>query len=169
MGSAQYCYFPYSLRLQVMRLITIYWKMIFMRLPMNEYKKNARKLVWEEAKLQLLKIVFASIVIFLIYMAPQGFRDFFEPYRTFREVFWTTFAAGYFLWDMYLRIRDLWLAQQADMELLEDEEPGAEKDSYEVDKILEDHAKEMEKDLNKMRKETEKKRQEVEALKKKIK
>ena len=77
-AAATHCIFPYMIRMNLLRMCTIYFKILFFRLPMNSPFKKARKIVSDEMFDQAKLFGISLLAIALISLVPQYIQNMFN-------------------------------------------------------------------------------------------
>ena len=77
-AAATHCIFPYMIRMNLLRMCTIYFKMLFFRLPMNSRYEDARRFVSGEMFDQAKLFGTSLVAIALMSLVPQSIQDMFN-------------------------------------------------------------------------------------------
>lgn len=77
-AAATDCIFPYMIRMNLLRACTIYFKILFFRLPMNNPYKKARAVVSQELFDQAKLFGISLLSIAIMSLVPQSLQDMFN-------------------------------------------------------------------------------------------
>lgn len=114
MAAATTCYFSYMLRMNLLRLLTIYFKALFIRLPMNASDVTNRELIANEMANQIKLTVVSLGLMFFYAMLPTWMKHWLANEMPAKDAFYWIFTIVFFSWSMYGQIHDLIQARRED-------------------------------------------------------
>ena len=116
MASAAHCWYSYMIRLFLMRILTIYIKWIFMRLPHNEGLKHARSLLVDELKVELTALaVFLVIGPIIALHLPEWLSDLLAENIVVRTIVALILTTIMYIGLTFTRVRALYDAMKDDL------------------------------------------------------
>ena len=77
-AAATHCVFPYMVRMNLLRMMTIYFKLIFFRLPLNKGYRKTKDSIAKEMQQQFQAFATSLVAIAVVEFVPTYIRDLFH-------------------------------------------------------------------------------------------